>query len=94
MEIVLDFVWDEDKHRANLAKHRIDFVDMQALFDGRPDYTSESPRFGETRFATTGELDGQFYTVIWTWRGDVVRLISARRARDGEERAYRAAHGR
>ncbi|MDP9354285.1 MAG: BrnT family toxin [Chloroflexota bacterium] len=41
---------------------------------------------------TTGELDGRFSTVVWTWRGEVIRLISARRARDAEQRAHRSLH--
>ena len=90
----MEFEWDEAKRESNLAKHDIDFLDMRALFDGRPVFTRLSRRSGEERFATTGELRGQLYTVIWTWRGNVTRLISARRARDAEQRAYRSLHGR
>ena len=35
----------------------------------------------------------KFYTVVKTWRDETRRIISFRRARDGEERAYRQAHG-
>ncbi|CAA9572657.1 MAG: hypothetical protein AVDCRST_MAG87-2575 [uncultured Thermomicrobiales bacterium] len=38
-------------------------------------------------------IDEKLYTVIWTFRGSTIRLISARRARDAEERAYRDIHG-
>jgi uncharacterized DUF497 family protein len=30
----MDFEWDEDKRLANLRKHRVDFVDVPAIFDG------------------------------------------------------------
>ena len=89
----MQYEWDEAKRHANLAKHGVDFLVMRALFDGRPELTETNSRFGDTRDVTTGELNGRFYTVVWTKRGDVVRLISARRARDEEERAYRAVHG-
>ncbi len=89
----MEFEWDEDKRQRNLAKHGLDFLRAQALFDGRPTLTRPSQRFEEERFATTGELDGRLYTVIWTRRGDTIRPISARRARDGEHRSYRSLHG-
>lgn len=87
------FEWDEAKRRSNLAKHGLDFGEVQALFDGRPAHTVESPHPREQRSLTTGVLDGRFVTVVWTQRGDAIRLISARRARHGERRAYRAVYG-
>ena len=88
----VDFDWDEDKRLANLAKHRIDFVRAQRLFDGQRLYEKPSDRFGEVRFSSTGSLDGRLVTVAWTWRGTTRRLISVRRARNAEERAYRELH--
>jgi uncharacterized DUF497 family protein len=44
---------------------------------------------GEDRWQTTAAVEGRLITVIWTWRGERCRIISARRARDGEERIYR-----
>jgi len=62
--------WDELKSKANLEKHAIDFARASALFDGRPNVTRSSNRPGEERNATTGEIDTQFVSVIWTWRSD------------------------
>lgn len=88
------FEWDENKRRRNVEKHGIDFVRAQAVFDGRPVYSAPSPRGGEERFITVGELDGRFIAVAWTARGaDTVRIISARKARDGEERKHRELYG-
>jgi uncharacterized DUF497 family protein len=28
------FEWDEDKNRANIQKHKIDFADIPAIFSG------------------------------------------------------------
>lgn len=88
------FEWDEDKRLSNIQKHGIDFVRIRQLFDGRPIVSSLTSRNDERRFATTGELEARLYTVIWTERNSVIRLISARRARHAEERKYRAIHGR
>ena len=88
----MPFEWDEDKRQRNLAKHGIDFAEAEAVFDGRPIVEALSKYVEELRFLTTGVVNGRFYTVVWTRRGNSIRLISARRARDGEDRAYRAVH--
>ena len=87
------FAWDEAKRAANLARHGLDFIDATALFDGRPGVTFPSPRGNEARFLTTGRLGAVFVTLVWTERSEAIRLISFRRARDAETRAYRARHG-
>lgn len=90
----MEFEWDEAKRQSNLVKHAVDFVDAQALFDGRPAFTAVARHHpDERRYLTIGVLGGRFYTVVQTWWGGIIRLISARRARDEEERAYRAIHG-
>ncbi|MBV8454895.1 MAG: BrnT family toxin [Deltaproteobacteria bacterium] len=53
----------------------------------------ESLRNQEERFVSTAEINGKLYTVVWTWRGKNQRIISFRRAGNGEERAYRKIHG-
>ena len=88
-----EFEWDENKRVNNLQKHRLDFVRAKLLFHGRPTLTFKTPRDGEERSATTGYLDGEFVTAIWTQRGEFVRLISVRRARHDERRAYRSVYG-
>ncbi len=89
----MDFEWDEDKRQANVEKHGLDFIRVTQVFDGRPRMDSASPRAGEHRVQTTAQLEGRFVTVVWTEREEGVRIISARRARDGEERAYRQIFG-
>jgi len=85
------FEWDENKRLKNLETKSLDFIDAVVVFDGRPVTTAPSNVPFEDRFVSTAVLnDGKFYTVVWTWRGAVRRIISFRRARDGEERAYRA----
>ncbi|ARN82679.1 BrnT family toxin [Methylocystis bryophila] len=83
------FEWDEDKRSKNLVKHGLDFLAARLVFDGRAAITAPSVHSFETRHVTTAFIDGKFYTVIWTWRDGARRIISFRRARDGEERAYR-----
>ena len=88
------FEWDETKRLKTLAARELDFLDATALFDGRPSIVLNAEKNGEARFLTVGQLeDGKCYTVFWTRRGGVVRIISFRRSRDGEKRTYHARHG-
>ena len=89
----MEFEWDESKRAANLAKHHLDLLTGAALFDGRPVLSFPSPRVGEERFVTIGDLEGELVAVVWMRRAEAIRLISLRRARDAEKRAYRACFG-
>ncbi|MGK7937637.1 MAG: BrnT family toxin [Xenococcaceae cyanobacterium] len=85
----MEFEWDENKRRSNLSKHGIDFVDAAKIFnssvlervDNRYDYD-------ETRIVTLGEVNGVVLFVVYTKRGEVRRIISARRATKGERNKY------
>jgi uncharacterized DUF497 family protein len=89
-QAAMRFEWDENKRQSNIAKHGIDFLLVSQMFDVRPCLDFASPRATEQRALRIGELNGRVIAVAWMWRGEnVVRIISARRARDGDERAYR-----
>lgn len=90
---MVEFEWDEDKRRINIGKHGIDFRDVRNMFDGRPILTNFAVRGDEVRHVTVVMIGERLRTVIWTWRDGRARIISVRRARDAEERAYRAIHG-
>jgi uncharacterized DUF497 family protein len=84
------FEWDEQKRLSNIAKHGIDFLLASELFDGRLRLDLDSPRGNEQRILSIGQLQDKLIAIARTLRGkDVVRIISARRARHEEERAYR-----
>ena len=89
------FEWDEDKRRQNLRKHGIDFIDAQAIWtDVVLEYSSDQMHHDEERYLAIGELHGQYIAVIYTWRGDTRRLISARKARHYEQKDYQNETGR
>ena len=84
-----EFEWDEDKRQFNAQKHLIDFADAVDIFQGDT-VTVEDDRFdyGEQRFITLGLLKGLVIAVTHTERGDVTRLISARKATKYEQITY------
>jgi uncharacterized DUF497 family protein len=86
------FEWDEKKRLRTLHERKLDFRDTYQVFDGRPVIHVRAARNAEERFVSTAELQGKLFTVVWTWRGENQRIISFRRARNGEERAYRKTH--
>jgi uncharacterized protein len=52
-----------------------------------------SPRSGEQRWISIGELGDEMIAVVWTRRGAAIRVITMRKARDEEKRRYRALYG-
>ncbi|GGM08058.1 BrnT family toxin [Pseudooceanicola nanhaiensis] len=83
------FEWDEDKRRLVLGKHGFDLADAGSLF-GRRHMIIAARSDVEVRFIALGILDDVEVAVVYTHRGKKIRLITARRMRRNEERAYRA----
>jgi len=86
----MDYDWDEAKRLRTLGERGLDFRDAHHLFDGRLLYSYASPRGGENRVVSVGLLEGRYIAVVWMERDAARRIISMRRARDAEERKYRA----
>lgn len=77
----------------NIRDRKIDFIDILPIFEG-PIFEVVDNRFdyGETRTICLGELNGRLYVIVYTWRGENRRIISARKANVREQRAYYARH--
>lgn len=86
----VEYEWDEEKATANLRKHRVDFADAALVLEDElastvRDLYSER----EERFVTLGrDPNGRLLVVVYTWRGERARLISAREATSKERRDY------
>ena len=85
----MKFKWDEAKRRINLTRHGIDFADVARVFDGlTADVADDRYDYGERRLFTLGLLNGEVVAVSYTQTGDIIRLITARRATRNEENRY------
>jgi uncharacterized DUF497 family protein len=88
--IMADFEWDRAKAAANYRKHRIRFEQAVLAFED-PFAVVEldlSENYGEDRFILTGRVLDGVLVVVYTERGERVRIISAREATDYERRNY------
>lgn len=84
------FEWDPIKNEINEEKHDIPFEDAEYVFRDpqRVDMDSSRPEHREIRRKVIGRVGSRLISVIYTFRGDHIRIISARRARPDEKRAY------
>ena len=81
--------WDPEKAAANLRKHGIDFADAATVLNDERALTIADEDPDEERFVTLGvDVIGRLLVVVYTWRGEEPRLISARRATRSEQSQY------
>jgi uncharacterized DUF497 family protein len=85
----MSYEWDEQKRQINVKKHGVDFIDVPEVFDGDtviiPD---ERFDYGENRLIVIGILKNMVVVVVYTERGENIRIISARKATKNEQTYY------
>ena len=92
----MEFEGDEDKNRANIAKHGIDFEQALAVFNDPCLVSLMDERFeyGEVREVSIGQMplvtqrQTLIIVVVHTERDGITRLISAIKATKQERRLY------
>jgi uncharacterized DUF497 family protein len=87
----LEFEWDEKKAGNNVKKHGVSFEEASTVFGDPLARTIPDPLHsaGEDRFVTLGEsLRRRLLVVVFTERGEKIRVISARTATRRERKDY------
>ncbi|MDD5296095.1 MAG: BrnT family toxin [Rhodocyclaceae bacterium] len=82
------FEFDEAKSLTNLAKHGIDFVDAQLLWNDPRLLEIPAKTEDEPRYLVVGLVRGKHWSAVLTYRGTNIRLISVRRSRTEEVSLY------
>ena len=82
------FEFDTAKSESNRAKHGIDFVEAQGLWNDPMLLEIPAKTDDEPRYLAIGQIDGKHWSAVITYRGANVRLISVRRARTEEVALY------
>jgi uncharacterized protein len=90
----LRFEWDERKATANATKHGVSFAEARTVFfDERarliddPDHSEDEERF--ILLGLSSSLRMLLVCHCYRSAGNVIRIISARKATTGESKAYR-----
>jgi uncharacterized protein len=87
--VCMGYEWDPDKAKQNIRKHEIAFADAVSVFFDDSAITVEDNNLDEVRFATLGmDAFGRVLVVVYTWREDNIRMISARKATERERMEY------
>jgi uncharacterized DUF497 family protein len=92
----LGFEWDEEKAKANLKKHRVDFDEATTVFTDPFSVTIHDPDHSadEKRYIDIGRSDkGRLLVVVYTERGSNIRLVSCRKAAPSERKLYEEGNG-
>ena len=88
----MGFEWDPFKAEANLEKHGVDFADAAIALEDDMALTIADPASDdEERFVSLcSDPFGTLLAVVYTWRGERIRIISARKATGRERQRYEA----
>lgn len=85
----MDYEWDSNKAKANLRKHGVDFADAATVFIDDLALTIPDDTLDEERFVSIGKDElGRVLVVVYAWRGEDIRIISARKANRRERKQY------
>jgi uncharacterized DUF497 family protein len=86
----MEYQWDPIKAESNNKKHGVDFADAVGVFEDEWSLTiKEQIVGGEQRLATVGvDFLSRIIVVVYTYRGDDIRLISAIPATKVERKIY------
>jgi uncharacterized DUF497 family protein len=86
----MEFEWDQDKSDACYIERGLDFAYVLRAFMDADRLIHQDTRwdYGEDRYQLRAAIEGRIYFVVYTIRGTVIRIISARKANQREEDDY------
>ncbi len=87
----MEFEWDETKNEWTQRVRGFDFAVAARIFEGPVQTVVDERRdYGEERIIAMGEVDRMVLVVVYTYRGGVRRIISARAANRKERETWRS----
>ncbi len=84
----MEFEFDDNKSQFNKAKHGIDFVEAQLLWEDVERLEIPARTTDEPRTVFIGKIKSKVWAAVITYRGEKIRIISVRRARMNEVELY------
>ena len=80
-----------EKALINQKKHGVSFAEAVTALEDDYALTIEDDHSDERRFITMGkDFTGRLLVVVYSYRGETIRMISARRATSQERKDYEA----
>jgi uncharacterized DUF497 family protein len=95
MNMELRFEWDEAKAASNLEKHGVGFEEAQTVLNDPHAITifDHLHSGDEDRFVDIGlSMHGRVVVVVYTERGERIRIVSSRLAAPLEQHEYEQSH--
>lgn len=87
MSVKIEF--DSEKNDRNIRERGISFAQARDFdWDGAQVWRDTRRDYGEERFIALGFIGARLHSLVFTARGDAVRIISLRKANRREELGY------
>lgn len=84
----MEFDFDPEKNLVNKQKHGIDFSDAPLLWEDPDRIEIPARTIDEPRFIIIGKIAGKHWSAVFTYRRELIRIISVRRSRKEEIELY------
>jgi uncharacterized DUF497 family protein len=84
----MEYEFDKQKSKANKAKHGIDFIEAQTLWEDIDLLEIPARTDDEPRAIVIGKIGDKHWSAIITYRHERIRIISVRRSRREERELY------
>lgn len=84
----MEFEYDSAKSMSNLVKHGISFNDAKKMWKDPRLQIIEAHHLNESRWIAIARIEEKYWSAVFTYRDERIRLISARRARQKEIALY------
>jgi uncharacterized protein len=83
------YAWDENKRKINVRDHKVDFAAAYEFeWDTAITVIDDRENYGELREIAIGFIGAALYSMAFTRRGELIRIISLRKAENREKRIY------
>lgn len=85
----MKFEFDAIKNESNCAKHGIDLSRAEEFdFDTALFMVDDRKDYGEKRYIAYGYIGSRVHAIVFTKRGQTVRVISLRKANEREQEVF------
>ena len=84
----MEYKFDEQKSKSGKAKHGIDFMEAQTLWEDIDLLEIPAKTEDEPRIIVIGKIGDRHWSAIITYRNERIRIISVRRSRREEKELY------